>query len=131
MARSVGVDFGRRRVGLAVSDETDQHVFPRPTVVIDRLDDLQVSLRQLMKAEPFQRLVVGLPLSLSGQEGPQAKEVRAAMDQVGRQLGVPVVYQDERLTTAGADRYRQSTADRDSLAAVAILESFLERTARS
>ena len=73
------------------------------------------------------RVVVGLPISLSGEEGAQARLTRAFADELGELIEVPVEMYDERLTTSLAEQSARggASADRDSLAAAHLLESYL------
>jgi putative Holliday junction resolvase len=92
------------------------------------------ALLDLIRAHDVTELVVGLPLSLEGEEGEAAVEVRAFGDALARRAGLPLAYQDERLTTALALRSARAAGvkDRDSrgridqMAAVAILQHYLD-----
>jgi len=128
MAKLLGIDYGDRRVGVAVSDGTGTHVFARKALINSSRVALIESLKELIVEENIGLVVAGLPLSMNGTEGPQAIAVKKAMTDIARELGVSVVFEDERLSSSYADRFPDSTADQDSLAAAAILESYLERT---
>ena len=130
MATLLGIDYGNRRVGIAVSDETGMHVFVRKALINTGRDSLVAALKALVTEEHVSGIVAGLPLSMNGKEGPQALSVKKVMSEIGDELGIPVSFEDERLSTSYADRFRSSTADQDSIAAVSILESYLERTRR-
>lgn len=130
MGRWLAIDYGAKRVGVALSDESGQHVFPRETIANLGSAKLIAALRQLIADEGVDRMVVGLPLTLRGERGPQAMEVQSAMEQLGEALSIPIEYEDERLSSSLADRFPNSSFSRDSLAAAAILESFLSRRRR-
>ncbi|MBI5404918.1 MAG: Holliday junction resolvase RuvX [Candidatus Kerfeldbacteria bacterium] len=131
MGRWLGIDYGAKRVGVALSDESGQHVFPRETINNLGTAKLIVALRELIAAEDVDRMVVGLPLTMRGERGPQAIEVQSAMERIGEALSIPIEYEDERLSSSLADRFSNSKFSRDSLAAAAILESFLSRRRQS
>ena len=97
----------------------------RPLEAIEPPDPEAVA--ELVAREEAERVVVGLPITLAGEEGEQAKLSRAFADQLTELLDVPVETYDERLTTRMADQSARSgaRADRDSLAAAHLLESYL------
>lgn len=98
----VGIDPGEARVGLAVSDDVLGMALPLCTV--DRTPDVAAQVAAAVEEYDVVELVVGLPLRLDGTEGEAARRARAFGDQLGDELGLPVVYWDERLTTAAAER---------------------------
>lgn len=128
MGKLLGIDYGDRRVGIAVSDEDRTHAFARTAIQHTSRIALVDALKKLIAEEKIDRVIAGLPLSMSGQEGPQATAVRIAMTDICRELAIPLEFEDERLSTSFADRFRGSSHDQDSIAAAAILESYLERT---
>ena len=136
MARVLGVDLGSRRIGLALSDPTGRVATPH--AVIERSGDPVVDRRKILahaREAGASRVVVGLPLSLSGDTGPAA---RAVLEEVAalRALGeeVTVETHDERLTTVIAEQgMREARVPRrarrrtvDSAAAAVMLQSYLE-----
>lgn len=128
MGRILGIDYGGRRVGIAISDETGKHVFPRPSLEVKIKRELFAVLGELVKREGIEKIVVGLPLTLRGERGRQANEVQSVMSELEEVLSIPVEFEDERLSSAYADRFQGSSFSRDSIAAASILETYLERT---
>ncbi|HKM90695.1 MAG TPA: Holliday junction resolvase RuvX [Candidatus Acidoferrales bacterium] len=157
--RVLAIDYGRRRLGLALSDEGRLLARPLETLVrVNRQADL-ARLRRIVREQGVAQLVVGLPLRLDGTAGDMAAEARAFAARVGKAVRLPVALVDERLTSweasegpeanptkgsfAGRRRGRAdapsgggaaSKAHRapdgvDSLAAALILEEFLRREA--
>lgn len=138
--RVLGIDLGSKRIGVAVSDATG--MLASPLTVLQRSGDPAAdhrALADLVRQEEAQRVVVGLPLSLSGTVGPAARaalEEAAAMAAV---VGVPVETFDERLTTVQASRsmidqqLRAKTRKRiiDKVAAAVMLQAWLESRAAS
>jgi putative Holliday junction resolvase len=118
----LALDHGEARCGCAISDPSGTLV--RPLAAIEP-DPERVS-RLVAEHEP-DRVVVGLPVSLGGEEGKQAKLAREFAAELERRLEVPVETYDERLTTKMAERSERegASADRDSLAAAHLLESYL------
>jgi len=135
--RVLGIDFGERRIGLAVSDPTGTIATPFET--IRRRSGKRPPLTRLEEiacGQEVSRLVVGLPLDLRGRETPWCREVRAMGDELARRLGVPVSYVDERMTSVRAERavravglrkaQREEKARVDAAAAALILQAWLE-----
>ncbi|HXB57078.1 MAG TPA: Holliday junction resolvase RuvX [Vicinamibacteria bacterium] len=132
--RYLGLDVGDVRIGVAASDETATLATGLPTLrrVGPRKDVKAVAA--LVRGHDAGEVVVGLPRSLDGSEGPQARKVLAFMDDLRGALPVPVVPWDERFTTAMATQaLREAGASRrdrreavDQVAAVLILQSYLD-----
>lgn len=120
--RVLGVDHGTVRCGCAISDPTGVLVTPLGAVSADPSE-----IEALVREHDAEMVVVGLPIGLSGREGEQAGIARAFADELSALLSVPVEMYDERMTTSMADRSTAegATADRDSLAAAHLLESWL------
>jgi putative Holliday junction resolvase len=135
MAVLLACDYGRRRVGLAVSDPSESFVFPRETLQRRSLADDIEALRALCREDGVEALVVGLPLNADGSEGGMVQEARAFGDHIAAELDLPVVYWDERYTSIEADeRLRERHRDpkkrralRDREAAAIILRTYLDR----
>jgi putative Holliday junction resolvase len=121
--RVLALDYGTARCGCAVSDPTGTVVTPLSAV--EPPDPARIA--ELAAEHAVERVVVGLPITPAGQEGAQASLSRAFAAELGDLLEVPVETYDERLTTKMADRTARegARADRDSLAAAHLLESYL------
>lgn len=136
--RVLGIDFGERRIGLAVSDPTGTIASPLETVL--RRAGKRPPLRRIeevARGYSVERLVVGLPLDLRGNETPWCGEVRAMGDELAARMEVPVDYVDERMTSVRAERavrsiglpkgLREQKGRIDAAAAALILQSWLDR----
>jgi len=121
--RVLGLDHGNARVGCAISDPTGTLV--RPLAVIEPPEPGRVA--ELVDEHAVERVVVGLPVTMGGEEGEQAQAARAFVTQLEQVLSVPVETYDERLTTRMAERSVRegAAAAADSLAAAYLLESYL------
>lgn len=119
----LALDYGTARCGCAISDPSGTLV--RPLSAIE--PPAPGAIAELVAAEEVERVVVGLPTTLSGQEGEQAKLSRDFAGKLNELLDVPVETYDERLTTRMAERSARegARADPDSLAAAHLLESYL------
>ena len=121
--RVLALDHGTVRVGCAMSDPSGTLVTPLP--VIEPPEPRAVS--ELVEQHGVERIVVGLPVHLSGEEGSQAALARSFCAELEAMLSIPVDTYDERLTTRMADASRRAgaSAARDSLAAAHLLEAYL------
>ncbi|HEX8856494.1 MAG TPA: Holliday junction resolvase RuvX [Thermoleophilaceae bacterium] len=130
MSRVLALDYGEARCGAAVSDPTGTLATPLSAVERPATRRGLDRVVALVRAQGAERVVVGLPLTLSGEEGPQAEETRRFAERLAERVGVPVDLHDERLTTRQAER-SGGRADADSRAAAVLLESYLARLERS
>jgi len=121
--RVLALDYGTARCGCAISDPSETLV--RPLAAVEPPDPEAIA--SLVAKEEVERVIVGLPTTLSGEEGEQAKLSREFAGELSRLVDVPVETYDERLTTRMAERSARegARADRDSLAAAHLLESYL------
>ena len=133
--RVAALDVGNVRIGVAVSDELG--ITANGIGIVKRVGgrrDLEALAALLAPYKP-ERLVVGLPLSLDGREGPQAVKVRTFATRAAEHLGVPLDFWDERLTTVEAERVlieadvsrRRRRELVDKVAATIILQGWLGR----
>jgi putative Holliday junction resolvase len=125
--RVLALDHGTVRIGVALSDPTGTLATPLP--VIEPPEARAVS--ELVDQHGVERVVVGLPIHLSGEEGSQAALARTFAGELEAMLAVPVATYDERLTSRMADASRRAGAGaaRDSIAAAHLLESYLASVA--
>jgi putative Holliday junction resolvase len=120
----LALDHGEARCGCAVSDPSG--TLATPLEVVERPDTRRGMARvaALVADLEAERVVVGLPLTLAGEQGAQADAAQAFADRLGVRVAVPVELYDERLTTRMAER-SPGTAPEDSRAAAHLLESWL------
>ncbi|HEX2383442.1 MAG TPA: Holliday junction resolvase RuvX [Acidimicrobiales bacterium] len=135
--RALGLDLGSKRIGVAVSDDQGRVATPIETINRSR-GDREVDHRAMVRLVDDWAagvVVVGLPLSLDGTEGPAARAVRDEVAELRDVLAVPVELVDERFTTVTADRHlreqgvrgKSRTAVIDRAAAAVLLQSWLDR----
>ena len=130
----MALDVGGKRIGVALSDPTRTLASPLTTLRAEPHARAMAELAKLSRDYEVAELVVGLPLTLSGEVGPQAKLVQEFADALGQQLGRPIRLFDERLTTVAAERMmldlgmkpEQRKARIDEVAASIILQDFLD-----
>jgi putative holliday junction resolvase len=130
MSRVLALDYGEARCGAAVSDPTGTLATPLSAVERPATRRGLDRVAALVREQGAERVVVGLPLTLSGEEGRQAEETRRFAERLAERIAVPVDLHDERLTTRQAER-SGGRADADSRAAAVLLESYLARLERS
>ena len=127
MRRYLALDVGSRRIGLAVGDVEGGIARPLRTLRRRAVAADVAAIGQIARKEEVTALVVGLPLTLRGDEGPQAARVRSFATSLAA-LGLPVEWHDERFTTSEA--VLQGAPDDDAGAAAILLEDFLRSRAR-
>ena len=125
--RYLALDVGDRRIGLAVGEDAFGIARPLETLKRRSLDRDLATLRSIAAKEEVAALVIGLPLTLRGEEGPQATRVRRFADACAV-LGFPIELVDERFTTAEAAG--RGARDLDAGAARVLLEDFFHGRAR-
>jgi len=124
----VALDYGSARTGVAVSDATG--TIARPLGVVERAssDAGLDRLAQLIREQQAERVVVGLPLTLRGEHGAQARETDAFVEALRAAVDVPVESYDERFTTGLAASVGSGDAPEDARAAAHLLSSYLAWT---
>ena len=127
--RLIGIDWGARRTGVAISDENRSFVFVRDPIVSKNADDLQAKVISLIKQERVTGVVIGLPLRMDGTESDTTKNVRDFANSLAEHIDLPIVLLDETLSSSAAQesmgRVRISDIKEklDSEAARVILEN--------
>ena len=132
--RVLGLDLGEARIGVAISDPDRRVAVPVGTIRTGAPQDVK-AVAAMVKEHGVSAIVVGLPLSLSGRPGPAAHHARKFAEALGSALAVPVIMQDERLSTVEAEgrlaaagvRGRDRRAVVDETAATVILQAYLDR----
>ncbi|MCP4248934.1 MAG: Holliday junction resolvase RuvX [bacterium] len=139
MSQACGIDYGTKRIGLAIGDPVGGVASPLTTIAVrgqvaDQVRAVVAAVADFDVAE----WVVGLPLNMDDTEGPQAKVTRGFGEALARTSGKPVHYWDERLSSVTADEYlaeaeltrKQRKARRDRVAAQVILQMYLDARTR-
>ncbi len=134
--RLMGLDVGDKTIGVAVSDELGFGA--HPVTVVRRTDSVRKDIgqvRQLAEEHDVERIIVGVPIMLSGETGVQAEKVLAFVEELRRRIRLPIETWDERLTTSEVERMLIETGHRrekrreiiDMHAAAVILQSYMDR----
>jgi putative Holliday junction resolvase len=137
--RTLAIDLGARRVGLALSDEGGRFATPLDVLQVSSADQALDPIADLIRKESVARLVVGLPLNMDDSLGPAARGTVKWADELTRRTGLPVIFVDERLSSFAAEQSlverkrggeritRKKKKERlDALAAASFLQAFLD-----
>ena len=133
MGRILGVDYGKIRIGLDLSDNTKRIAFPFKTIKNKNINFLLDFFRKLSSEKNIESIVIGLPLGMNGKDTLQTKNVRIFSKSISI-LGLPIFFQDERLTSISAKKslIKQNVKTGhnkekiDEIAATIILQQFLD-----
>ena len=124
--RVLALDHGSARCGAAISDPSGTLATPLRAVEQPDTRNGLATVARLAEESAAERIVVGLPLTLAGEEGEQARRARTFAERLARKVSIPVELHDERMTTRLAER-TGGQGDADSRAAAHLLESYLAR----
>lgn len=133
--RILGIDYGSKRIGLALSDPT--HTIARSLEVIERKEEVVEDLErigEIARENDIESIVIGMPVRMSGVEGEKAREVNDFISSMEKVINVPIIKWDERLTTAEGERVlisadvsrRKRKKVIDKIAASLILQNYLD-----
>lgn len=127
MGKVLGIDYGTKEMGFAVSDDDQKQAFVFGSVVAD---ECIAQVESMIAEQDLERIVLGLPLTMDGKEGPQTEAVRAFGDSLHELLNLEIAYVDERLSTKmfsmGKKTREQIGVDDHTLAAQEILQTYLD-----
>jgi putative Holliday junction resolvase len=136
LGRIVGIDFGKVRIGLAISDE--MRIIAQPLETIKATKDPKATVKLIAHAlscyKNIDAVVIGMPLLLSGKEGEMSQLVRSFAEILKQMLALPILFWDERLTSSGVEKMlldfdvsRKKRAElSDALSAIFILQNYLD-----
>lgn len=137
MGRVLGIDYGARRIGLALSDPLKMIASPFKTLVNSSANKLMVELQSIISDKEVEAIVIGIPIGMQGQDTAQTKRVRHFAETMA-DLGIPVSLEDERLSSVSATRaltmqkiktgFNKAKVDRT--AAAIILQQYLDKQSR-
>ena len=137
MTKILGVDFGDRRTGVAISDDSRTIAFPRERLDCPRVEQAAAAVARLAEAEGVAEIVVGYPLNMNNSMGPRAARTDEFLAELAKRTAIPLKKWDERLSTkiaesvlieAGTSREKRRGVV-DKLAAQVILQGYLDASA--
>lgn len=123
MSKLLGIDYGDKRVGLAIADSASQAM--APFQILENNKSLFENLNKIIKEEEIDLIVVGLPINLKNQPTIQTEKVNNFIKKLKVHLKIPIKIEDERLTSAL--HHDSNKARVDALSAMSILDSYLKR----
>jgi putative Holliday junction resolvase len=137
-ARLLGLDVGSKTIGMALSDVTRSIATPYHTIRRTKFTEDVKAIEAAIEEHDIGAVVIGLPLNLDGSEGPRAQSTRAFARNLAARIAIPIVFWDERLSTAAVERHLiEADASRkrraqviDRMAAAYILQGALDRLKR-
>lgn len=129
--RLLALDPGEARIGIAISDALGLYAHPRPAIRVRSVPESVREVTRLVEAEGIEEVIVGLPLTLSGERGHQAGTIRPLVDALRAALTIPVREVDERLSSAQAVSLQSNLRGKrdgslDSASAAVVLQAVLD-----
>src|SRR3989344_2695668 len=121
----LGIDYGEKRVGVAVSDPQGEIAFPKATLFNNQW--LCKNLEFLLREEKISRVIVGLPLAMDGVDTGQAVKVRFFVEGLKKIIKIPIDFENELLTTHLVEKAGVKKEHTDESAAALILQSYLDK----
>ncbi len=134
MKRFIGVDFGERRIGIAISDLLLITAQPLDTFIVNGELELLMKFDTLVGMHDIDRFIIGLPLHINGTEGEMGAKTRKFGETLSYRYNIPVIFWDERLSSRIVERAmiqgglnrRHRKRHKDVLSAVVILQSYID-----
>lgn len=123
----IGIDYGRKRIGIALSDVNGRMAFPKKIIFNRSKESVLREIRQIVKAEKVSKVIVGLPTHLDGRETEESRRVRDFVEDIEKKLNLSVEFENEALTTRMARRAGIKKEHVDEAAAALILQSYLDK----
>jgi putative Holliday junction resolvase len=124
MSKILGIDYGSKRIGLAISDETK--TFARELTILSPKEFWE-KITGVIEEHQITQIVLGWPLNMSGEMTKKTEEISGFKLQITKKTGLPVETIDERLTSVMAKNISGSKKDLDSLAAQILLQNYLNK----
>ena len=136
MGRFLAIDYGSKRVGLAISDPTKKIAKAYKTITNDSLDALLYCIKNEIKKNSVEKIILGLPIGMNGKNTSQTELVLKFNDMLKNFLSIPIVLEDERLTSLHAKKSLvfqgfNTTSNKeniDSTAAALLLQNYLNKS---
>jgi putative Holliday junction resolvase len=125
----LGIDYGEKNIGLATGDDETRLASPFGILENKDQDFVLGGLKEICLEEEIGKIIIGLPLTMSGEIGPQAGAVNDFISFLKNNFDFPIETEDERLTSAMVDKLMEESGvkERDAVAAMIILQSYLDR----
>ncbi|MBU1019202.1 MAG: Holliday junction resolvase RuvX [Patescibacteria group bacterium] len=134
MSKILGLDYGKRRTGIAISDPARELAFPRKTLSFRKEGTLFKEIKKLCEEEAVEKIIVGLPLNMQGHYTKQTESTEAFANRLKGAIDLPIELFDERLSTLQAEKALiekglKKYSEIDEIAAQMVLQAWLDRSA--
>ncbi len=127
MARYLGIDYGEKRIGIALSDEENNFAFPKEVIAVKNEAQVIADVAAIVAQGKVDTIIVGLPLGFSMQETGSTKKARDFGEFLKQKLGIEVIFENEVLTTKKAEKSGGVSKEMiDAASAAVLLQSFLD-----
>ena len=101
-SRLLGIDMGSKRIGVSICDENRKIATPYETIQFTNLNNLISRVTEIILENNIKGIIFGLPLNMDGTEGPSAQSVKDKIKLIGKEIIIPILLWDERLSTVGS-----------------------------
>lgn len=125
--RYMGIDYGSRRIGIAVSDSGGRIAFPKKVIFSRGNHETLERLKPFLEEEKISKIIVGLPVGLDGKETEQTRTVREFAEILRKEIMLPIEFENEMLTTHMVKQAGVEKEHTDEAAAAVILQSYLDK----
>lgn len=127
--RILAIDYGTRKVGLAISDETKSIALPFLILENKGNKNLSEEIHKLCQKNKVEKIIIGMPKTLAGQEGKEAQKVKKFAKILEEKVNLPIIFEDERLTSKMAQRFLEKNKKiDDKIAAQILLQGYLDKS---
>lgn len=127
MKRILGIDYGEKRIGIAMTDENAEMALPY--AVVNNTQRAFSDIRHICEEYKVIKIIVGLPIDLHARETDMTRRARAFGQRLHEETGIPINFENEMLSTKEAIRIQGRTKKIDASAATLILDSYMKKTA--
>lgn len=130
MENILGLDIGRRKIGLAIGSPETRFAFPRPALLVESVEDGLMGVVEMVRQENITKIVAGLPQSTDSTDSDQTLFTRDFLRQLAEHVSIPIETVEERFSTQGVIKQQAGRqlkkGEEDSLVAQALLLTYLE-----
>lgn len=123
--RYIGIDYGSKRVGIALTDEGGSMAFPHS--VLENKENLLEEVKKIIEAEKIEAIILGESKNFKGEENPIMRDIEKFKGNLGKETGLKVHLEPEFMTSAQAEHIQGKTEKLDASAAAIILQSYLDK----
>jgi len=127
--KHLGIDFGEKRIGVAISDDSGRLAFPHS--VLENGKNILTDVEKIIKSENVEKIIIGESKDFEGKDNKVMEEIRKFKKLLEEKFGLPVIFEPEFMTSSQAKILQGENALHDASAAAIILQSFLDKNKKS